>query len=395
LTAHWIILAALYLYLQADNRWNRVKWVLLLIIATMVHFYLLVMALIIFAGYGLKELRENQWNKPKHFFGFFILALVATAVVMWLVGYFIFNVRFAGSIAYGEYSMNLLSPFNATPIEKYVGGFAFLKPFPTATAGQLFEGFNYLGLGLILLLLVGVFEASRYNIRSKINKHMPLILVGFVFLAMSLSTKVTLADKVLLDFDLSYVVRGGLGTLRSSGRMFWPITYFLMLAALAILVQYNSLKRSVALLLVFVAIQVIDFSPWYLNIDYDEITWETPLVSEYWEQILKKSDRIVFVPPLDYDAAIVPFSLIAGTYGKPINVANTARNDDEARKEYTAALLQNISRGDIEGGTLYVIRDEKYQIPPADSTDFIWGIIDGYAIIAPRVDSIELQPWPG
>ena len=59
LSAHWIILASIYLYFQRDEINNRAKWIFLLIVAVMVHFYLFAMSFAIYVAYLLKALMEN------------------------------------------------------------------------------------------------------------------------------------------------------------------------------------------------------------------------------------------------------------------------------------------------------------------------------------------------
>ncbi|MCI0395869.1 MAG: DUF6311 domain-containing protein [Chloroflexi bacterium] len=394
LAGHWIIVASLYLYFQANNFTYRMKWLILLIVAAMVHFYLLVMASIIFSAYLLRQVIENHKKITLSVITFSTTALIATAISMWLVGYFVIDIRSIDSGGFGNNSMNLLSPLNASPIDNLVGNFVFLKPFPLATTGQLFEGFNYLGFGLLLLILFAAYGFIRQKDIFSAGRYLPLILVGFALLAISLSNKITLANTVLLEIKLPYVIEKGSGIVRSSGRMFWPISYMLMLAALTIVIKYNSPKRASLLLLVFVGFQVADLSPWYRNVHFDEMSWDLPLRSHLWNQLMENADHIVFVPPNTYDADIVPFALLAATHGKTINVGTAARTNNEAREKYRAALLQEFNERNIKSNTLYIIRDEAYLFTPTPSSAFSWGILDGYAIIAPKMDSLELTPWP-
>src|SRR5262245_2169292 len=76
LSAHWIILAALYLYFQVDSGTNRIRWVTLLILASMVHFYLLAMSFIILSGYLLRELLQDHKKNLGSVIQFFTTASI-------------------------------------------------------------------------------------------------------------------------------------------------------------------------------------------------------------------------------------------------------------------------------------------------------------------------------
>ena len=385
LTAHWIILAALYLYLQADTFKYRIRWLLLLALASLVHFYLLVMAAMIFLGYLLKQFLLNQKKLPVSLLKFTALAFVLTLIPMWLAGYFIFNVRNTDSGGFGNYSMNLAAPFNATPIEGEIGEFAFLEPIPVATHDQLFEGFNYLGLGLILLLLIAGFLFIRQRDAVPVRRYLPLILVGVVLFIISLSNKITLADKTLIELQLPFIVEKGLGIIRSSGRMFWPISYMVMLASIGVVGKYLTTKKAFLLLLALFVIQVVDLAPWYLNVNLDETTWESPLVSAEWEQLMETADHIVFIPPNEFDADIMTFAFLAASHGKTINVGPTARTDIEFRAQYRTKVIKEFEQGQLAAKTLYVIRDDAYLVGPIPDSDFRRRNLDGYNIVLPTM----------
>jgi hypothetical protein len=223
---------------------------------------------------------------------------------------------------------------------------------------------------------------------------LPLFLVGLVLSVIAISTNVTIANVVLFEINLPYAIQGALGIIRSSGRMFWPVSYMLILAGFAVVVKGASVRKAVIILLVIVSLQVIDLYPWYRNVGFDELSWESPLKSPAWNRLMEETDHVAFVPAHKYDSAFIPFAFLASTSGSTINIGPTARANLEDRDEYRANLLQEFSDGELEDSTLYIIRDDEYLLTPQSHNDFTWGLIDGYAVIAPKTDSVELSPWP-
>jgi hypothetical protein len=86
LAGQWLILAALYLYFSPATTPTRIKYMLLILIASMVHFYLLAMVLAIWGGYLLKESLLGV-NK-KYIAIYFLLTMIIVLCNMWVSGYF-------------------------------------------------------------------------------------------------------------------------------------------------------------------------------------------------------------------------------------------------------------------------------------------------------------------
>lgn len=388
LSGHWIILASLYFYLQKDSLTIRIYWIVLLLVAVMVHFYLFFMAFIVFSGFLLRLILEDYKGNFPSVIMFSTITLSIILISMWVLGYFVVDVLHSPESGFGLYSMNLLSPINSSGIS------TFFKEFPLATEGQ-FEGFNYLGFGLLLLILVSIYELSRQKKFFSTKIHLPLIFVSFILLVFSISNKITFSNIVLFEFKLPDFLNGLLGIFRSSGRMFWPVTYILMLTSIAILIKFNSHKRAILFLFIFIGFQVIDLFSFYQNINFAG-SWESPLRSKLWIELMEKSEHIVFIPAITDGDEYVPFALLAATNAKTINVGYTARTNHKDEESYKNNLLQEFKQGKLMNNTLYVI-NMGYLYPPRSSSFFIWGILDGYAIIAPKIDKkqkAELTPWP-
>jgi len=385
LAGHWLILAALYLYFQANTRKNSIKWIFVLLAASLVHCYLLVMTVVIWMGYLLKQLIEGKRKSVLPVMATAVISLIPPFLAMWAVGYFVMNVAEITGKGFGYFSMNLLAPVNPAPYN-----LAFVNNKPLAANGQA-EGFNYLGFGLLLLIVISIYEFLRQKEAYVAKRDLPLALAASVLTGLALSNKITLSDLTLFEIDLPRFLDGAFNIIQSSGRMFWPVSYILMLAAIAIVVKYNSLKRAGALLLFFAAVQAVDFFPWYRNINLDKEILQNPLQSDSWRRIAEKINHLVFVPADTHGDEYVWFAYLAAHHKKTFNAAYAARSP--IRKDYKAQLVAEFKKGKSQNDALYVIFND-YYYKPAASADFTYGVLDGYPIIAPKLDLPELVPWP-
>jgi len=142
LAGHFLVLAALYLALLPDLQRRRLAWGTLLTVTAWVHAYLLAMvALIWLADLLGKTLSRSLTRGQGLIEGGVLFALVS--VCCWQAGYFSIADG-AASGGFGLYRMNLLSP--ADP-----AGWSRLLPGLPKEEGD-YEGFNYFGLGVLLLV---------------------------------------------------------------------------------------------------------------------------------------------------------------------------------------------------------------------------------------------------
>ena len=139
-----------------------------------------------------------------------------------------------GDRGLGHYSMNLFSPITQA------GWSQFLPDIPRATAGQDFEGFQYLGLGGLLLLIAAV-VVRLAGVGRGVAAAPPAVggkgsarrcsLVALLMAMFALSPRVTAAGSVLIDLSGPWAER--FAVFRATGRFFWPLGYLLMASALA------------------------------------------------------------------------------------------------------------------------------------------------------------------
>src|SRR5699024_3477820 len=119
---------------------------------------------------------------------------------------------------YGFYHMNVLSLFDPS-------GWSRVLPDIPGGPGD-YEGFNFLGLGLIVLLACAlpVLVKGRARLLKRIRKH-PFPLLAFVGLTLYAITNQIGVGPYQFGFQLPDFMTGIVNVFRTSGRMFWPVFY--------------------------------------------------------------------------------------------------------------------------------------------------------------------------
>jgi hypothetical protein len=147
---------------------------------------------------------------------------------------------------YGYHSMNLLSPI----VPQKSGLLPALGGIIDATGGQ-YEGFNYLGLGLLLASLL-VLPLEVGWLRRNLRRHISLLVAFAAFMAFAISHRAFAGHWLLFELPMPQYVNRVLGIFRGSGRFFWPLAYAQQ--AMIITLGFRSAKLWIAMCLVGAAI---------------------------------------------------------------------------------------------------------------------------------------------
>lgn len=118
---------------------------------------------------------------------------------------------------YGAFSMNLLAPIDPGNF-----GALVLKPQPQVGILQ-YEGYNYLGLGVILLGTLALGRRPSLFVRNLCRREAAATwLICAVSLFLALSLKATVGSWTIYDISVPLPVFEALSAFRASGRFFWP-----------------------------------------------------------------------------------------------------------------------------------------------------------------------------
>lgn len=255
LTGHFLIWAALgtcFHLLRGNAARVWIAAALLQIVVLFVHPYLWAMTAVFLFAVPLTYIvnGDARWRTA---LPAAVLAVLASVGAAWLFGYFGAH----GGRGYGIYGMNLLSPFwpsgsSLLPFD--------LPMFYTAPEGA-WEGYQYLGAGVMLGLAAVVVVRGR-RLFADLRAYAGLVLVSLFLVVFSLSSTIGIGPLV---FENVYATHGFSGFVdsmfdhfRSSGRMFWPVGYLLVVAVVAGLARIGNRALQAGLLLSVAVLQFAD-----------------------------------------------------------------------------------------------------------------------------------------
>lgn len=246
LMSHWIVLCAFALYMR-DGSKEFVQfglWGTLLFIGFYVNVYLFVMALTIYFASGL---RHKVYLSPKAGLKF-IIPLVALVLSLFVMIFPLQTGEVAKELGFGFFSMNLLSPF--------AGGRVFTIP-NAAMPGQ-YEGFNYLGLGILIGLGLLYFLCS--DKKQQLRRHIYLAVAFLLFFFYALSNHVYFGTVEILQIEYPTFMDSLTSQFRASGRFFWVVGYGAIIVVVIGLYRYCKPSLFVGFLTLVLVVQMYDLS---------------------------------------------------------------------------------------------------------------------------------------
>lgn len=310
LGGHWIILASIYLFvchkqLYRDIWKTSLYWGLIGAYIGSVHMYFLPMCGAFLCGFVLCSWLKERRIGPKYILPG-IAFLAGLLGCTYLLGGFSTRAE-AGSSGLGEFSFNLNGFLNAK-------GYSKVLPSLTTYHDGQYEGFAYLGLGVLILLVIALVYLLGLAYRSicsgKRKPEEDFVLYGVVYVLMSAglivlaaSPEVTLGDRLLFVLTDSSTLTHYWSMFRSSGRLVWPVWYLIVTGVIVCndrLFLVKSKYVATVVLFVCVLVQMFDISgklSGQRNTFAKEVVYESPLKSDIWEQISENKDfaHIVWV----------------------------------------------------------------------------------------------------
>ena len=194
---------------------------------------------------------------------------------------------------YREYSMNLLAP-----IDPGTFGALFLRPMPQFSRYQ-YEGYNYLGAGVLMLAVMLLPSLSHSRVRRLTAAAVvPLAVSCLALTALAASTKITAGSVLMADLDPSETLTRYLAVFRSSGRMFWVPYYVMLTALLATAFTLWRPRQATVLITVALVVQVADTLPLRRGVR-EQVSRSHPLPfqSPQWSSLGQAHANLLVVPP--------------------------------------------------------------------------------------------------
>ena len=382
LMAHWLILWALWRFTDAKRAGDNRGWAVLLGLAALIHNYLLLMVAAIWASAMLERFVAADRRGKLVLAGGAAAIVAMVGAIAWLLGA---GEPHALAGNYGAFAMPIDALWNpGNP------AYSTLLPSIEQRPGRGFEGFQYLGAGLLLLLPIAAFAAwknpAQVDESGVLHRLRWLVPALVVLTLLAISNYPDIAGQMLPRFPLPAFLAPALDLVRASGRLFWPVAYVLVFVAL--LAAYR-LPRTVAssVLAALLALQCVDLSGMYATVraqsaEAGEHKLYVRTTDPRWDKLIEAADSVTFVPG-DATRDLALFQEIAwraNSQGKPVRLVYAARDSQTT----LARLLRedkDVAEGRLERNRLYILHPGAKYDPMVG-----WGrfqTIDGIDILAP------------
>jgi hypothetical protein len=401
LMGHFIILAALYLNLEPNAKLIEAKksnlhslaWVTLLAIAVLTHFYLAVMALVLW----LADLSSRAFiSKNASYKKILVEALLTIGVIgfiTWQAGYFAIEGASGATRGFGDFRTNLLALFNSR------GWSYLLRPIPLRDAVEAAtgEGFQYLGTGSLFLLICVVYGFLRKKISVSATailgwKNYPALIIALGLLTLiSISNHVGLGPWNITVPLPEYVINL-LSVVRASSRLFWPLYYTIILVIIWMVSKTYSSRSALILFFIAALLQVVDTSAGWLTVR-EKITtapssvFKTKLTNPFWGSAGSYYRNIV---TNDSPGVWEDFGIFASRHKMATNMTYMARVDGAKEIDFLQSIGDQLYKGPLNPQSLYILRDWK-NAPDKANYNFLQynpdidllANVDGFNILAP------------
>ncbi|MCU0072658.1 DUF6311 domain-containing protein [Pseudomonas koreensis] len=381
LAGHFLILAALYLALLPDLQRRRLAWGTLLAVTAGVHAYLLAMVALIWLADLLGKTFSRSLARGQGLIeGGVLFALVS--VCCWQVGYFSIADGAAAS-GFGLYRMNLLSP--ADP-----AGWSQILPGLPKEEGD-YEGFNYFGPGVLLLVPLAFFAGlrNRQLLKDEVRARPWLLMAMLGLWLFALSNRIGIGT-LTFEYPLPDRIVALASIFRASGRMFWPVLYAGVLTLTFLVVRGYRPRIAIGLLAVALLIQIVDTRSGWMAIRQGKTLapssiWSSPMTDPFWASAAARYANVRSLMPQNQSDRWQMIAGFAATHGMKTDAVYLGRMSTSALALAQQNARRMLDSGQYDADSLYLLDDDAL-VEAARSinseTDLLTRV-DGVAVLAP------------
>lgn len=287
MVAHWLILISIYMYFSSAGRTllQTCKWALLLACAALVHTYLFAMILPVWGANVYKRAQAAD-IRLKDFYPEILVVLGSTICVLWFAGFFPLRSSYLSG-GYGVHRINLLGLFNPHGVASDASDqWSYVLPSIPQGEGD-YEGFNYLGLGGVLVFVLAITPAIKYRRLVLIDVFKPLAIACLLLTIFAITNHLGFGG-VSLDIWLPKFVIKIANVMRASGRFFWPVFYIILLASIWLILKAYPRPVGVSILALSAILQVVD-----TQAGWRQFHEKFSLNSSVWPQSIYSDERVL------------------------------------------------------------------------------------------------------
>lgn len=433
LVSHFVILAALDLYL--DERGSVRKWAILICCALLIQAYFVPMVVAIWlASMVSRRLAIRDTARQV------AIVLGSLGIVAVVSGF----ASLGGRLFVGDSSVtpeDFPYRFRWQPMALVDSATDFSTGWSHVMADQLelfgdVEGFTYLGSGLLLVVLpavvlsmlrkhsstvstrdvvvvLGIVAACAFVVPSRIfstgiavmlfvvvavfagrsireRRHRALLVAAVLLGVYSMTMRPGVGRRTFFEYDLVPVLEQFTQTFRTHARSSW-VLYYVVLLALVVLVATRLPRRlAIGVFALAVVVSVVDSNPAMSQVRHrftSQPVWVNQLDDPMWEEVVQGRDSIITYPPLnnDLEGRWIHIEDFVQRRGMATNAGYFSRWSIDTYVRVNQRLHDELRAGEFDPKSLYVIFDpDMWAFLSSDPTRFAFiGDIDGYLVVAP------------
>lgn len=265
LGSHWFVLFAWLIYLRSRDARKvgkeifSVGYVVLNVLTVLIHPYFLPMVMIFTVLTAWENILQfRSWIKNGIYL---VVNVVLSYGAGWLIGALGWDVESA-RFGYGHFSMNLNAIINPRSLGEYEWS-KFLPKLPQIHGN--YDGFNYLGMGVLVMsvvaIVIGIRKWITYTDKKQwVNENIYLIIALIFLTVFSITNVVTWNDKELLNIPIPGWLYWKAGIFRASGRIFYPVYYVVFTYIIYQLAEMPQVKVGLGILIAGTLLQFVDLS---------------------------------------------------------------------------------------------------------------------------------------
>ena len=376
LTAHFLIIASLYYYFKNKGRYDLksfLPFIVINVLAVTIHPYFLPFTYGIMFAFCIEGFFIEK--RYKETIAYLCFSLLITVIVAYIIGIFYVG-NSVTSIGYGFFSMNLNALYN--PVSKgFENWSAVLSPKPNMYLQT--EGFNYLGLGIIVFVpIAGIICLIKFRtdifrkFLAFVKNYFGIIFSTSALLVFAIGDWVRFGGLELFRIPFpEFLVNGIFGIFRANGRFGNMLVYMIVLFVVFSLLSLKNKTVSLVLIALLVSVQLFDISPalkskynYFHGID-ENIQGqkaETVLKNSFWDDASEKFDCLYMisdcVPNANFELT-VKFA----KQNKAVNTRFDIKIDEEKFQKMEKDILNKVKNNTLDKESIVLLNfiPDKYK----------------------------------
>ena len=360
LSGQWILLLTLFLGLNYNVEQKKISWICLIIFSALINFYFTAM---IVATYSFLRLFNLKFDKQSFYKLIRDAAIIAPLLitVLYVVGYFEIRMVDTLTVGFAYHKLNILSIFD--PVNTY--SWSWFLPDIKLSEGEEIEGFNYLGLGQIIMITFSTFLFFNKNYKDQLlsiknNKQIKAFIIISLFLTLwALSNKISIGSYTL-EIPINKYIFGALSIVKSTGRLFWMVNYLLVILSIIIIFKCFDKKKSFLIVALFFIIQIVDISSGLKNYIrfITPFSETTDLKDPLWKDLTNKNKILKTTYFINWSKLQTRSSFFIEKHNiKKTNIVALGKMNRKAAAEARYEEYDNFKNEIVSANTIYLIDD--------------------------------------